>query len=79
VEPSVLVADEPTTLLDLANTRRIGDLLLGLPQQLVLVTHDLDLARRCDRVLVVADAAVRFDGPAADAIDFYVSSVVGVG
>jgi biotin transport system ATP-binding protein len=77
VEPSVLVADEPTTLLDLANTRRIGDLLLGLPQQLVLVTHDLDLARRCDRVLVVADAAVRFDGPAADAVAFYVSSVVG--
>jgi len=78
VEPSVLVADEPTTLLDLANTRRIGDLLLGLPQQLVLVTHDLDLARRCDRVLVVADAGVRFDGPAADAVAFYVSSVVGV-
>jgi len=78
VEPSVLVADEPTTLLDLANTRRIGDLLLGLPQQLVLVTHDLDLARRCDRVLVVADAGVRFDGPAADAVEFYVSSVAGV-
>jgi biotin transport system ATP-binding protein len=78
VEPSVLVADEPTTLLDLANTRRIGDLLLGLPQQLVLVTHDLELARRCDRVLVVADAAVRFDGPAPDAVDFYVSSVAGV-
>ncbi len=28
-DPAVLVADEPTTLLDLANTRRIGDLLLG--------------------------------------------------
>jgi biotin transport system ATP-binding protein len=71
--PSVLVADEPTTLLDLANTRRVGDLLLGLPQQLVLVTHDLDLARRCDRVLVVADGAVVADGPAASAVAAYVS------
>ena len=29
-EPDVLVADEPTTLLDLANTRRVGDLLFSL-------------------------------------------------
>lgn len=76
VEPEVVVADEPTTLLDLANTRRIGDLLLSLPQQLILVTHDLDLAARCDRVLVVEDGRVRFDGTAADAVADYVGSVV---
>jgi biotin transport system ATP-binding protein len=75
-DPAVVVADEPTTLLDLANTRRVGDLLLGLDQQLVLVTHDLDLARRCDRVLVVADGAVRFDGAADAAVDDYVSSAL---
>lgn len=75
VEPAVLVADEPTTLLDLANTRRVGDLLLGLDQQLVLVTHDLDLARRCDRVVVIQDARVRFDGPADAAVDHYLASV----
>ena len=74
VDPAVVVADEPTTLLDLANTRRVGDLLLSLDQQLVLVTHDLDLARRCDRVLVVADARVVFDGPAEDAVAAYVAS-----
>ena len=67
-EPEVLVADEPTTLLDLANSRLIGDLLLGLPQQLVLLTHDLDLAARCDRALVMSDGRVVFDGPAADAV-----------
>src|SRR5687767_381209 len=42
-DPSILVADEPTTLLDLANTQLIGDLLFDLEQQLLLVTHDLDL------------------------------------
>jgi biotin transport system ATP-binding protein len=75
VEPAVVVADEPTTLLDLANTRRVADLLFGLEQQLVLVTHDLDLARRCDRVLVVEDARVRYDGPAGAAVDDYLASV----
>ncbi len=66
--PDVVVADEPTTLLDLANTRLIGDLLLGLDQQLVLATHDLDLAARCDRALVIADGRIAFDGPAAEAV-----------
>ncbi|WP_028658984.1 energy-coupling factor ABC transporter ATP-binding protein [Nocardioides insulae] len=69
--PSVLVADEPTTLLDLANARMIGDLLLGLPQQLVLVTHDLDLAARCDRAVLVTDGRVAADGPAAEVVAHY--------
>jgi biotin transport system ATP-binding protein len=76
VEPDVVVADEPTTLLDLANTRLIGDLLLSLPQQLVLVTHDLELAARCERAIVVEDGRVRYDGPARDAVADYVGSVV---
>lgn len=53
--PRVLIADEPTTMLDLRNARRIGDLLLAdEAPPLILVTHDLDLAARCD-------VAVRFD------------------
>ena len=55
-EPDLLVADEPTALLDAANTRHIGDHLLNtLGRQLVLVTHDMRLAARCD-------VALRFDG-----------------
>jgi biotin transport system ATP-binding protein len=71
VEPTIVVADEPTTLLDRANTRRVGDTLLALPQQLVLVTHDLDLAARCDRVLVVDAARVVADGAPSEAIAHY--------
>lgn len=74
-EPSVVVADEPTTLLDRANTRRVGDVLLGLEQQLVLVTHDLDLAARCDRVLVVDSARVVADGRPDEAIAHYTDLV----
>ncbi len=73
--PTIVVADEPTTLLDRANTRRVGDTLLALEQQLVLITHDLDLAARCDRVLVVDDARVVADGTPADSIAHYTALV----
>jgi biotin transport system ATP-binding protein len=73
--PRVLVADEPTTLLDLRNARRIADLLFSLPQQVVLVTHDLDLAARCDRGVVVADGRIVFDGDARAAVEHYRRSV----
>ncbi len=77
IEPSVVVADEPTTLLDRGNTRRVGDMLLGLEQQLVLVTHDLDLAARCDRVIVVDSARVVADGHADESIVHYTELVDG--
>lgn len=75
LEPTIVVADEPTTLLDRANTRRVGDTLFGLDQQLVLITHDLDLAARCDRVVVVDDAHVVADGSPADSIAHYTALV----
>lgn len=70
-DPAVVVADEPTTLLDLQNTRRVADLLLGLRQQVVLVTHDLALAARCDRGLVIDEGRIRFDGTGAEAAAAY--------
>lgn len=74
-EPAIVVADEPTTLLDLRNSAIVAERLFGLPQQLVLVTHDLDLARRCDRVLVIANGGLTFDGDPAAAVAHYRNSV----
>jgi biotin transport system ATP-binding protein len=70
-DPDVLIADEPTTLLDLRNTQLIADRLFALRQQLILVTHDLDLALRCERAIVIDDARVAFDGEPAEAVAFY--------
>ncbi|HMG32066.1 MAG TPA: ABC transporter ATP-binding protein [Jiangellaceae bacterium] len=70
-EPRVLVCDEPTTLLDLRNTRRVLEILRGLPQQVVLVTHDLDSVADYDRVLVFDEGALVADGPPAAAVGHY--------
>lgn len=54
-KPDVLFADEPTGNLDAATGEKIIDLLFGLNQAtqttLVLVTHDRQLAARCDRII----------------------------
>lgn len=70
-EPSILVCDEPTTLLDLRNTREIAELLQALPQQIVLVTHDLDLISDYDRVLVIDQGRIVADGAGAESCGFY--------
>jgi cobalt/nickel transport system ATP-binding protein len=40
MEPDVLLLDEPTTALDEGTTERLREILLDLPQAMVLVTHD---------------------------------------
>ena len=70
-EPDLIVADEPTTLLDLRNARRIGELLLAQSAQVVLVTHDLDLATRCDTAVLFDAGRVVATGPPAQVIAEY--------
>ncbi|WP_158609552.1 ABC transporter ATP-binding protein [Cellulomonas triticagri] len=59
--PGVLLCDEPTGNLDEGNTERVFGLLAAFARSggaVVLVTHDLDLAARCDVVLRVAHGKV---------------------
>jgi biotin transport system ATP-binding protein len=70
-EPQILVMDEPTTLLDLRNTRRVAETVAGLEQQVVLVTHDLDLLEDFDRVLVFDQARLVHDGPPDESLRHY--------
>lgn len=70
-EPALIVADEPTTLLDLRNARRIGDLLLAQQAQVVVVTHDLELAARCETAVLFDDGRVSASGEPAAVIDAY--------
>jgi putative ABC transport system ATP-binding protein len=63
LDPSLLLADEPTGNLDSATGARIIELLLELKRRrgstLVLVTHDEALARHADRVVTLRDGRVR--------------------
>jgi biotin transport system ATP-binding protein len=70
-EPSLLVLDEPTTLLDLRNARTVSEAVRALDQQVVLVTHHLDLLEGFDRVLVFHDGRVVCDDSPAVATGFY--------
>ena len=67
----MLVLDEPSTLLDLRNRELLRRTLAGLSQQVILSTHDLELALDLDRVLVVDAGAVVFDGGPAAAVAHY--------
>jgi biotin transport system ATP-binding protein len=71
-EPDLVIADEPTAYLDARNARLVGDhLLADAGHRLVLATHDLGLARRCDVAVLFADGRVRSTGDPADVVAEY--------
>ncbi len=71
MRPARIVFDEPTTLLDLVNTRRVAAVIDGLEQRAVVVTHDLELLDGFDRVLVFDDGRVVADDRPDSAVGAY--------
>jgi biotin transport system ATP-binding protein len=69
--PEVVVADEPTTLLDLRNGRVVADALNSMDQQVIVVTHQLALLDGFERVIVIDDGRIAFDGTPAAAVPAY--------
>jgi len=67
--PKLLLADEPTGNLDGETGRQVVDLLFSLHRRgratLVLITHDEGLAKKCQRVLRMADGRIMTDEKAA--------------
>jgi oligopeptide/dipeptide ABC transporter ATP-binding protein len=69
--PELIVADEPTTALDVTTQARILELLLGLAEErglaVMLITHDLGVAARfCDRLQVMYAGRLVETGPLGD-------------
>ncbi|MBL8574499.1 MAG: ABC transporter ATP-binding protein [Hyphomicrobiaceae bacterium] len=68
--PAILIADEPTGNLDAATGETIAELLFSKQRErgatFVLVTHDADLAARCDRVAHVRSGRVEIEPVAGD-------------
>ena len=70
-EPELIIFDEPTTQLDLRMRNRLVDIIDQLPQQAIVVSHDLPLVERMDRVLVIDRGTVAFDGNPQTAVAWY--------
>ena len=67
LEPALIIADEPTTALDVTIQAQILDLLLEMKSRdtsLLLITHDLGVVwEMCDRILVMYAARIAEEGP----------------
>ncbi|MBD8028751.1 energy-coupling factor ABC transporter ATP-binding protein [Corynebacterium gallinarum] len=73
IEPEVVIADEPTTLLDLRNRMLIREVFRTLPQQLIVVSHDLDFLSDFNRVICIDNHRIAADGDPSDVIPHYVN------
>ena len=61
-EPSLIMADEPTGNLDSGNSKIVFDILHDLSHNkgktIIIVTHDIDFAKRADRIIEIADGKI---------------------
>lgn len=63
-EPAILLADEPTGAVDTKTREVIVELLKGLSkkgQTIIVVTHDMDVARQTDRIITMRDGMIASD------------------
>ncbi len=62
-DPEVVLADEPTGNLDRKNTELVSNLLLEYSRKkricLILVTHNMNLAKKCDRIMKLVDGHLK--------------------
>jgi cobalt/nickel transport system ATP-binding protein len=69
MDPPLLLLDEPLAFLDPAAARRLAAILAGLPQTMIVATHDQGLASRlCGRCIVLQDGTICADGPVSQVL-----------
>ncbi|KSV85076.1 cobalt ABC transporter ATP-binding protein [Sinorhizobium sp. Sb3] len=70
-DPKILILDEPTNQLDLRNRRRVAETIEGLPEDTVVITHDLALVENVDRLLLFHEGRLAADGDPRETIRHY--------
>jgi biotin transport system ATP-binding protein len=79
MEPSTLLLDEPYAALDLPAQIRLQRRLRGLPQRLILVSHDPGALAGMDRVLWIEGGRLHRDGPAAQVLTEFSDAMIRAG
>lgn len=65
-EPAIILADEPTGNLDRKTGEDIMDLLQEINREgktIIIVTHDLEVAKKCHRIIEIVDGTIHTDQP----------------
>ncbi|WP_119939003.1 energy-coupling factor ABC transporter ATP-binding protein [Neorhizobium sp. NCHU2750] len=70
-EPKILVMDEPTNQLDIRNRNLVAQTIRSLPEDVIVITHDLELISGFDRVLMFDAGRIVADGTPAEVISLY--------
>ncbi|GGX66560.1 cobalt ABC transporter [Saccharospirillum salsuginis] len=71
MQPQLIVLDEPFSALDLPTRWHLLDWMHSLPQQLLMISHDLDTLTDFDRILWLEDGRLRGDGHPNDILPAY--------
>ncbi|APT84934.1 energy-coupling factor ABC transporter ATP-binding protein [Corynebacterium aquilae] len=77
MRPELVIADEPTTLLDLKNRLILKDVFETLEQSMYVVTHDLDFIKDFERALLIDQGRIIADDTVASVTDFYIRKMTG--
>ncbi len=72
MQPDYIVFDEPTTLLDLRNKKRIAQAIDEMEQKTIVVSHDLEFLQGFDRVLVFDQGKIVVDDIPSVALPAYI-------
>ncbi|RWX77201.1 energy-coupling factor ABC transporter ATP-binding protein [Neorhizobium lilium] len=75
-EPAILIMDEPTNQLDLRNRHLVAGTIGSLDENVIVVSHDLDLVADFDRVLLFHEGRIVADGAPGEVIQHYRGTAV---
>lgn len=72
MQPKVLIFDEPFSALDLVTRYQLMNLIDQLPQQVIMISHELETLMNFDRVIWLAEGKIFRDGPPSELIPAFI-------
>jgi len=73
-EPDYLLLDEPSSMLDLNNRRRLNEIISTIQPKVIVSTHDYDTVKDFARLLLVENGQITMDATPATTWDYYTST-----